>query len=45
MKKGMSWPLTWLIIIVVLVAGYGVGQMLHLDHKTPTTTAAVSTQH
>jgi hypothetical protein len=45
-KKGMSWPVRWLVIIVVLVVGYGVGQALHLDHKTPATAVStVSTQH
>ena len=45
-KKGMSWPVTWLVVIIVLIVGYGVGQMLHPDHKTPTAAAStVSTQH
>jgi len=43
-SKGMSWPVMWLVVIVILVVGYGVGQMLHLDHKTAPA-AAVSTQH
>jgi hypothetical protein len=42
--KNMSWPTTWLVIIVLLVGGYFVGQVLHLDHKAPTS-AAVSAQH
>lgn len=45
MRKSMPWPMMWLIIIVLLVAGYFVGQWLHLDHKAPTsasTSALVS---
>lgn len=42
--KNMSWPAIWVTVIIVLVAGYFVGQTLHLDHKAPTA-AAVSTQH
>lgn len=43
MKKGMSWPATWMAIIILVPAVYFVGQALHLDHKTPTT--VVATQH
>lgn len=42
-SKGMSWPALWLVVIVVVVAGYFVGQGLNLDH--PTQAAAVATQH
>lgn len=42
--KGLSWPVMWLIIVVLLVVGYGVGQALHLDHHTTSSApAAVST--
>lgn len=44
LMRNMSWPVMWLIIIVVLVAGYFAGQMLGLDHKAPTS-ASVSAQH
>jgi hypothetical protein len=41
--KNMSWPAIWVTVIVVLVAGYFAGQMLHLDHKNAAV-PAVSTQ-
>ena len=42
--NNMSWPTMWLIIAVLLVAGFFVGQALHLDHKSAAT-ASVSAQH
>lgn len=43
--KNMSWPTLWITVIVVLIAGYFIGQGLHLDHKTSATgSVAVATQ-
>ncbi|HEX3778158.1 MAG TPA: hypothetical protein VHX38_00690 [Pseudonocardiaceae bacterium] len=42
----MSWPTIWVIVIVLLIGGYFVGQGLHLDQKTAAAgTVAVSTQY
>jgi hypothetical protein len=41
--KNMSWPAIWVTVIIVLGAGYFVGQELHLDHETAAV-SAVSTQ-
>jgi hypothetical protein len=41
--KNMSWPVTWLLVGILLVVGYVVGQALHLDRKTPTAAPAITT--